>query len=72
MGVQGAKPLENPIKIKKENPPPAPVRLDIPPRSGRGRGQGEGCTHPDRAGRRDQGVGFSKLADRQARRGRAL
>ena len=43
VGVQGGEsPLENPIKIKKENPPPAPAREQLSPWFGRGRGQGVG------------------------------
>ena len=62
MGVQGAKPLENPIKIIKENPPPAPAREWPSLWSGRGRGQGVGFTnlaHP--AG--ETGVGPIKLSE---------
>ena len=45
-GPRGQRPLENPIKSKKENPPPAPAREQLSPWFGRGRGQGVGRLAP--------------------------
>ena len=39
-GPRGQRPLENPIKSKKENPPPAQAREQLSPWFGRGRGVG--------------------------------
>ena len=53
---------------------PSPSRTDKPTITARyiyGRGQGEGCTHPDRAGKRDQGVNTAKPRESRLKSRRA-